>query len=273
LASEWLETDMSNNYLSFNGTDQYVSVPDDDVLDPELVDFSLCGFFDTFTNGRVLMWKSAGAAGWKLYIGNDVGDSGKIIMQFDDGTDTVNILTDKPSNSWHHIAVSIDRNGDGVIYIDSVAVKTQAISTGALTISNSASVLIGYSGSGAGYYDGHADDLRIYKGVALTAEQVATIYNNGHGKKYDASQLFGASSVVAFEFDEGSGTTTVSTGTALTGTLNGATTADMWHSGGVEFSLTPPPSAYAGNGNMAAILAAYEYDPMSRKWVLKKKKR
>jgi hypothetical protein len=80
-------------------------------------------------------------------------------------------------------------------------------------------------------YTGSIDDLRMYNGIVLTQEQINTIYNEGKGKKYHVDD---AGAGLAFNFDENTGTTTESVGTAtLTGTFSeeGVT----WQSGGTPF--------------------------------------
>jgi len=120
------------------------------------------------------------------------------------------------------------------VYCNNSVVKTVDLTS--VTPPNSdtlESLVIGYYDTE--YFSGSIDDLRFYKGKAITAGEVATIYALGLGKKYEAGDVAGASAVVAFDFDEGVGTTTDSKGTVLTGTFTGGVT---WSDGGVPFVFT-----------------------------------
>lgn len=130
--------------------------------------------------------------------------------------------------SFTHIAFSYDSSGVCVPFVNGNAIGTGTDVSGVGSLdTNPYDWLIGFDYSG--YFSGSLDDLRIYKGIALTQEQVSTIYNNGIGKKYDEAD---AGAGLAFNFDEGTGNP-VSTGTAtLTGTITGGVT---WNSGGVPF--------------------------------------
>jgi hypothetical protein len=79
---------------------------------------------------------------------------------------------------WHHVACTIDRDGDGKLYIDG---KLEASVTfgSPITIATTANLTIGTrSYSPTTYFMGQLDELRIYN-YALTEEQIRIAMNQG----------------------------------------------------------------------------------------------
>ena len=79
---------------------------------------------------------------------------------------------------------------------------------------------------------GGLDDLRFYK-KALTAAEVAAIYNNGKGTKYTGAAAEGGLASAAFNMDEGAGNTITDAVGGLVGTFS--ETGVSWALGGVPF--------------------------------------
>ena len=78
---------------------------------------------------------------------------------------------------WHHIAVTFDRDGNAIRYIDGSAVNEAVDISSVGDISNDEILAIGQRGNVAGFpydspFDGRIDDVRLYDEV-LTAEEVS----------------------------------------------------------------------------------------------------
>lgn len=89
--------------------------------------------------------------------------------------------------AWHHAAITVD----GVnykLYIDGRldASNSTADQSGLWGAGGSTTVLIGVRQTGAGYYAGNIDDLRVHNST-LTNLQIASIYNDGVGKYADGA--------------------------------------------------------------------------------------
>jgi len=212
LSEEWL---MSSNYLTFDAG--LVTVPDNDALDfgtGDFIgtgDFSICFWADVFSDtDAIYVSKGLSDVYWKIYrIGSDVA------ISFNDGEDDADGATKQiPSDGWHHVAFSIDRDGNSYCYIDGVAGTVRVISDSRGSLNNSSNLIIGAN------YAGSMDDLRIYK-KALTPAEVLTIYNNGTSKVYTVldTPTSGAASA-AWNMNEGAGTTITDEINGLVGTFS-----------------------------------------------------
>jgi hypothetical protein len=212
---------MANRYLSFDGSG-YVLVPDDAALNLGTGDFSIC--FWMFATGDSNLISKQETSYYLISI-----SSGNIILvtrHADSGFLPSYASAPIKLNRWTHIVIT--RSGSTVnIYADGVS-KTVTGSADAGNLDNTEDFYISEGGS----YSGSLDDLRIYKGKALTQAEVERIYAGGCGKRYDSNDVSGDSSVVTFEFDEGTGETTTDSQAGLIGTLYGGVT---WKSGGIPF--------------------------------------
>jgi hypothetical protein len=187
-----------NSGLDFDGTDDYVTVPDASSEDAQMThtldffdadpDFSISGWFnrDTFTADHTILAKrngiAAGDIGYIMYI-DDATD--QVIFEVSDGTDEYSIASTAAftSTGWNHFALVWDDDSAStlVLYINGVLDAT-ASKTGTLanvgTIENALALRLGSESDGANYFDGKLDDIRIFR-YTLSANQVRLIYNNG----------------------------------------------------------------------------------------------
>lgn len=187
-----------NSGLDFDGTDDYVTIPDASSKDAQMThtldffdtdpDFSITGWFnrDTFANDHTLLAKrngiAAGDTGYLIYI-DDATD--KIIFEVSDGTDEYSITSTAAftSTGWNHFAIVWDDDDANSLkmYINGVD-DTSANKSGTLanigTIENAVTLRLGSESDGANYFDGKLDDFRIFR-YTLSANQVRLIYNDG----------------------------------------------------------------------------------------------
>ena len=101
------------------------------------------------------------------------------------------------TGGWHHIAVTYDRDGLAVAYVDNIQVGTRSISSAAAAVV-SGTTYIGYDGwTATKYFEGVLDDVKIYRRV-LSPEEIFTA--SGDAEVYlkldETSGLFANDSMV-----------------------------------------------------------------------------
>ena len=156
--------------LQFNGSSDYVSVPDDDALD--LVDgFTLMAWIykDGTQDLDVVFQKGDAGNDWNYSLSTD---DVEINMEFYIGGwivfDTAQILQ---VDTWYHIAATFDNATNAIrIYLDGAEVLSDSMALD--PVANDGQLHIGRSLNGD-YFDGRLDDLRIFN-YALDAAAIAT---------------------------------------------------------------------------------------------------
>lgn len=179
--------------LSFDGTDDYVSVPDHASLDYGDNDFSISAWVNSSDTSTQMGIVGKGTnnhtqPGWNLVKRHGSPYNG---LEFRLSTAAVGNMGITPSQNitsqiwdgqWHHVAVSLDRDGQGVIYLDGKSIASTTISAESSSVNNSQSVTFGtlnQDGNGnVNYYSGKIDDVQIFN-YALTDAQVKTLHNGG----------------------------------------------------------------------------------------------
>ena len=172
----------SNNggYLTFDGLDEYGTISNHADFDFGTDDFTIeywANCQDTSKTYQVIGGNHVGGVGggWYLY-GMDqnghvvIGQSAQVESAFTVSQDT-----------WYHMVIS--RISEQVFfYRDNVSEAGQSY-TENITSSNALRVAMipnyGILNDGTYHWDGHIAQLRIYKGLGLTAAQVATNFTAG----------------------------------------------------------------------------------------------
>ncbi len=212
-SSGWTINGKRGYGLAFDGTDDYVTLPN---LDYNSLTFSAwikrgrtsAGNFD-----RLLM--SVNSNGWGVYMdsNNTIGFT-KVAVS---NTNSSGTITD---TNWHHVVVTYD-GANSRYYIDGVLDSSPSY---AVSFSGGGSYTIGSRGTGE-YFQGKIDEVRIYN-RALSATEVANLYASG-ARAVNASQNVTGSSLDSglvglwsFNGSDLSGTTaTDGSGGGNTGTL------------------------------------------------------
>lgn len=172
--------------LSFAENDDdelYAVYPDLSNLKFGTGDFSLAFWLNTTTDFSdpalfaTMDWSSSGNHGWILAWG---GYDLRFVMTDADGnkTDVSWAEGTLPNYGvWHHIAVSVDRDGKVVIYIDGVAILDGNATTPG-SLDNGVPIHINQDGTGAygDHFHGSYKDIRFYN-YPISAEDVSAIYN------------------------------------------------------------------------------------------------
>ncbi len=166
--------------LNFDGVDDY--------LDLGLIDFDDGNFSCSF------WFKVAGGVTWTQYAalfdnrntaGDDLGYQirftgtvGEVMLFSDFGETTISgIATGLAVDTWHHIAVTVDRAGNQVLYANGEEEYTGAISAqSAVDMTNALNLIIGKAGSTEA--QAKIDDLAVWN-VVLNESAVGAIYNQG----------------------------------------------------------------------------------------------
>jgi hypothetical protein len=163
--------------LALDGVVQYASTSNQTDLNIGTGDFAISGWFyrtpNAATNLRVIS-KGAGTdtnKGYAIYG----GDTGLNVAL---GNGTMRIYANKGfsgTNSWHHVAVNFDRDGNMTMYIDGVAGTPVPISAfNGLDLSSTDALNLGRNvNSGAQLWPGRLDQFRIFKRILTQSEITA----------------------------------------------------------------------------------------------------
>ena len=170
-------TPISDGSASFDGTDDYITMGN--ACNLGTGDFTIAGWMNAtdYTNNQSFVSKYQDSNN-RWYFGTDASDR-PIFYSKTGGSATIgltgtDVVTD---NTWHHFAISCDRDGTENLYIDG-ALNVSA-SCAATDIDNTGDLHIGrYSTT---YHDGNICNVGIWS-AALTAAQIKSImYKNYSG--------------------------------------------------------------------------------------------
>src|SRR3989344_3073386 len=174
-APTWATDGKRNSALSFDGGD-YLQVTDASTLR-----------FDAATNDFSLFaWIKRGAIGAIHHIiskEDDINDGWRLMVNADNtvtcSVDSIDITsTATIDTAWHNVGCTIDRDGNGQVYIDGRP-SGAATAISSEVMANTSNLLIGTrSYTSSGYFNGYIDEPRIYNYV-LTADQIKLHMNDG----------------------------------------------------------------------------------------------
>lgn len=193
---EWQNMDESNRVfgyrdqsLYFNGSDQYVEIPHDDVFNFSDGSFTICFYLkqpssDISTNkefryvikGSHTQSTSAGTSGNRYEIFSDA-DEGDFRFVIDDNSNKTalryNVLSSVMTDDWVHIATVRDTDKDKLfLYIDGELIDSVADITG--DISQDENLYFGYAPEKGAYLNGKLDEVRFYS-YALDSNAIKAI--------------------------------------------------------------------------------------------------
>lgn len=159
----------SGQALSFDGTDDYVSIADSDVFTPSTISVAFWSKSDTISTQPVYIHRSSDSSRIDIFVGPN------IYCTFSNGTTyNTGFYSSTWDTSWHYVVCMWDGTTVST-YLDGVLVKTESFSG---TLPNiSASVNIGRRSSTSSYFDGSIDEVRVYNRT-LTAAEIKGLYNS-----------------------------------------------------------------------------------------------
>jgi hypothetical protein len=258
-------------WLSFDGTDDYVSVGHSTTLNPGTSSFTVAGWFkaSAAATNRILISKRAmgdgvGNAGFALLLNG----SGNLRALVDNGTSLFDAVSPGPyqDNTWRHVAVTFVRSGGNLtitIYVNGVSVVSSGPTAVAGSLNNTRSLTLGAGLNGANAIqqplNGDLDDF-AYWGRALTVTEIEDLAANTTSPAALTTQLR-----AYWPFEEGMGTSTTDAGpNSNEGMLQGGTT---WPPNLVLFlplNLSPPaPPLFARAAAPRYLLASLMAVPTS----------
>jgi hypothetical protein len=166
--------------LEFDGVNDYVNCGNDSSLYPGTGDMSYSAWVNpNVLSGYQTLYGITGSAttvkhvnielfGSEVRVFMGVGVNGQWGVNTGGGTGGASLTTSSSGltiGEWAHVAVTLDRNGNGVIYINGVANVTAAMNPNdysGVDIVNAANNLIG---NGIGFVDGKIDEVAIFNSV------------------------------------------------------------------------------------------------------------
>jgi hypothetical protein len=171
-----------NSAYSFDGTNDYLLVPDDDDLRFGTTDFTI----DVWTKcsyiykKRTLIEKRIGNAEYLIDVRLDGTIRGAIVDAANNNVviySTTNIADER----WHHIALVRDAGTSDLLklYIDGVLEVSGNYPT-LLDVATIGDITFGIDVTNTRYYDGVMDDIHFYN-RALTEEEILELYGGYNG--------------------------------------------------------------------------------------------
>jgi hypothetical protein len=164
--------------LSFDGGNDYVTVPHDDTL--SLTTFSISAWIrpTALSGWQVFVNKGTTTSAVNYYLGTNgdeisLGYYNSGWVEFN--TTNVNLST----NQWYHVAATYDDpTREGKVYLDGIQVHNSTATKSPLP--NGDALTIGRSGFGE-HWPGKLDDIRIYDSVLDADEIIALVAAGGGG--------------------------------------------------------------------------------------------
>ncbi|MBI3252361.1 MAG: hypothetical protein HYZ52_03450, partial [Candidatus Omnitrophica bacterium] len=240
--------------VKFDGTDDYITVPDAAALDPSANILSLSAWIKTITASRAIVSKgTSGTDGYELSL----DANGKVV--FKKSAVSLTSTTAVHDGFWHHVA-GVAGKGGMTVYVDGLKDASNTDATN--FASQTAALTIGQSTTASSNFKGLIDDVAVFS-TALLPNEVADLYR-ASGRYTSAAADGGASApgwgsllytnsadygvplelpVAGFwKFDDNTGTSaTDASGNSLTGTL---TSGPTW-------STTVPTTVYANTSSIS----------------------
>jgi hypothetical protein len=174
-----------NASISFDGSDDYLTIPDYPNIDFGASRNLSVAFWTKYPPGNpvngVMVTKWDGFTGYPYFFGISSAGNGVSFSRYDNFYGMVPKLeyTQDITNQWHHI-VGVKDGGTLNLYVDGIRVATGTDTTTTNT-SNSNPLYLGSLGNTNPRFRGQIDDLRIYN-YALTPQQVKYVMNDGTAK-------------------------------------------------------------------------------------------
>lgn len=162
------------NALSLNGSNNYVNINDSSSLNfGSATDFTIEGWIKRNTTGSQFIFdkRSNSTAGYIFYFDTS---NGLALQVNGNNRYTNNTLID--TTSWHHVAISVDRDGYINSYLDGVSLKLLTNFNGNLDTTNQATIG-GRSFTQPLYLlNGLIDEFRVYNRI-LSSSEILAIYS------------------------------------------------------------------------------------------------
>jgi hypothetical protein len=167
--------------LSFNGSSQYVSVPNSSSLNPS-GDLSISAWVKTSivgVAGKNIIAKGNGNDYFQQYE-FQIGGDNKVYFVIGNSTNNGYYILNTPSavlsSGWNNVTATLSDTSAN-IYVNGV-LDSSASGSGSRIAANSNPVFIGGRQDNSTYFNGSIDDVRVYN-RALSAYEVTQLYQSG----------------------------------------------------------------------------------------------
>ncbi|TAK54489.1 MAG: T9SS type A sorting domain-containing protein, partial [Bacteroidetes bacterium] len=174
-----LATGKVSNARSFDGSDDYIEVPDHAELNFGTGDFSFDAWIKTTDSNSVKVFldkrvSSPAYRGYEIFLFNGI-----LHIQLSDGTsDNYGSGTFVADNQWHHIAITVDRDtANGIaFYVDGALVANANPTNHSGTLTNSSPLRLGSDIAGGGTpFNGTLDEIELFSRI-LTPTEVRSLW-------------------------------------------------------------------------------------------------
>ena len=158
------QSKFGSSSIAFDGSGDYISIPDHTDIQFGTSDFTIDFWFRTNGTGNSYGWELAhkgpvGTDALNWWLGNN-GSQASLNIFTDAGTVDMRGGPNLADQLWHHVAAV--RNGSSwALYVDGVAVQTRTQGGSVRPASGSPFNLGVCNANGAGDFNGHMDDFRI----------------------------------------------------------------------------------------------------------------
>lgn len=170
----------SNSAYSFNGSSDKMLINDHPTLNVGTGDFTIAMWIypETIDGNYHRLFDKRGTKGYTFSIKS----GGTLIGEMNDGSavEGINANTVLSENTWYHVAITFDRDGDATIYLNGTADGSRDISALNASLDETTKVHIGVDAptGASSYYHGKMDAVCFWK-RALTATEISALYSSG----------------------------------------------------------------------------------------------
>lgn len=170
----------TNGAYNFDGSGDYIQIPDDNSLDVGTGDFSISFWINKNSHGHAggYLTKRSGDEGWLIRENNNPHGDDILSYVEDSNSDAYTIYNLNLSTGvWYHIVVVYDRNGNAELFLDTVSQGTYTISGVSGSYDNSADLFIGSQNAGNYGIDAKLDEVSLWNRT-LNSSEISDLYSS-----------------------------------------------------------------------------------------------
>ena len=178
-ASAWYvykDDTFTNTYsLSFDGTDDYIDIPDSTALETTAFTWSAWFYCTAINRYNIIVDTATNSStfnGYELFVKND---DNKIRFASYSSYNAIDSSTVVSANTWYHVAATHE-SGSDKLYVNGTLEASGSASN--FNVTDAANLRIGSSSIFNLYHQGLIDEVSFFDS-ALSASDVSSIYNNG----------------------------------------------------------------------------------------------
>jgi hypothetical protein len=214
--------------LDFNGSTDYVEVPNSASLNIGTDDFTYCFWIYIATAQTQRIIDKRDTRGFTFYL--DL--SNVLRVELSDGTDNAAfILGTLTSSVWQRVVISADRDGNAICYINDVPQTPVDISSKSGDLTDTTSLFIGADApNGVAFkFDGFITDIQWYDTILSQADATFDYNNPNHLVTDNPNSTVALSNLKGYwDLSEGAGSIAYdSSGEGNNGTIDGGTYDDQ----------------------------------------------